>query len=110
MDFDVLEGKGFEGAVALDTMRGRPGAYDPAVLDAFLNITKTTPQQEIRELPFASLQAGMILAEDVKLVTGTLLIGRGYEVTEGFVARARGFARGTVHEPVRVILKAESRS
>ena len=49
----------------------------------------------------------MVLAEDVTLTTGTLLVTRGYTVTEGFVERARNF-RGKVREPLRVVLRSGS--
>ena len=47
----------------------------------------------------------MVFAEDVRTSRGTLLVARGYEVTEGFVARAKEFPRGHVKEPVRVIVQ-----
>jgi hypothetical protein len=46
----------------------------------------------------------MVLAQDVKLKSGTLLIVRGHQVTASLVERLRNFAPGTVCEPVRVIV------
>jgi hypothetical protein len=59
---------------------------------------------EVREVPLSRLQVGMLFAEDVQLVVGTLLAARGYEVTAGFIERIRNFRRGTIKEPVRVIV------
>jgi len=66
-----------------------------------------TQQQEIRvrELPISGLRVGMVVAEDLKMVNGALLVARGFEVTESFVERARNFRPGSVKEPVRVIVK-----
>jgi hypothetical protein len=47
-----------------------------------------------------------VFAEEVKTTTGTLLVARGYEVTPGFVERAKNFRPGTVKEPLRVIVRS----
>ena len=104
IDFNELEGQGLSPAAAIDTMRGRTGVYDPMMLETFGSLKHAEPQHEIREVAFSALQAGMILFQDVKLVSGPMLMARGYEVTEGFVERARGFARGAVRDPIRVIM------
>jgi hypothetical protein len=46
----------------------------------------------------------MVVAEDIRMVSGTLLVARGYEVAQGFIERARNFRAGTVQEPVRVFI------
>jgi len=38
------------------------------------------------------------------MVSGTLLVARGYEIAQGFIERAKNFRAGTVQEPVRVFL------
>ena len=108
-DFDDLESRGTSAAGALDTMRGRTGRYDPAVLDV-LEATHVArhSRDEIRELPLSSLRVGMILADDVRLVSGPILVARGYEVTERFVERARNFAADSILQPVRVVIRHAS--
>jgi hypothetical protein len=46
----------------------------------------------------------MVCADDVKMLNGTLLVARGYEVTASFLERIRNFRAGTVKEPLRVIV------
>jgi len=106
VDFDDLEARGAGASIALDTMRGRGARYEARVLDV-LEATHVVRngQDEIRELPLSSLRVGMILAEDVRLVAGPILVARGYEVTERFVERARNFAGDSIIQPVRVVIR-----
>jgi hypothetical protein len=106
-DYDLLESHGSGPGRALDTMRGRNGAYDPTLLEAFAAVLgSATRREEIREIPLRSVEIGMVFAEDVQMANGTLLVARGYEVTAGFVERIENFRPGMVKEPVRVVVRA----
>jgi len=107
IDLDALEAQGTEMPILLETLRSRADRYDGEVLTALLAARGATQQQEIRvrELPISGLRVGMVVAEDLKMVNGALLVARGFEVTESFVERARNFRPGSVKEPVRVIVK-----
>jgi len=105
-DFEELVARGISVALALDTLRGRKGRYDPVVLEALASVRgSTTARVEVRELPISALRVGMLCAEDVKLRNGTLVVGHGFEITASFIERIRNFAPGSVKEPVRVILR-----
>ena len=105
-DFEELIARGMAVALALDTMRGRKGRYDPTVLEALAAVRgSTSARVEVRELPISALRVGMLCAEDVKLRNGTLVVGSGFEITASFIERIRNFAPGSVKEPVRVILR-----
>ena len=104
-DFDVLETQGHTRSHALDIMRGRTEQYEPVVLRGLDTIRGSgSAREEIRELSLAALRVGMVLAEDVRMQTGTLLVTRGYEVTARFVERISNFRPGTVKDPLRVIV------
>lgn len=106
LDCDVLESQGLSVAAALDTLRGREGRYDAVLLEAFAEVRGGADQkQEIRELSLRSLRVGMVLLNDLYMQNGMLLAVRGYEVTEGFVERARNWRPGSVREPIRVIVR-----
>ncbi len=106
IDLDALEAQGLDTALVLDTLRGRAERYDGEVLNALLATRRSAaPMQQVRELPISALRSGMVLAEDLKLLNGALLVARGFEVTESFVEKARNFRPGSVKEPVRVIVK-----
>jgi response regulator RpfG family c-di-GMP phosphodiesterase len=108
-DFDALEAEGNSLALALDTMLGRADRYDTAMLRAFEEIRGVHKERdEVRQVSLASLQVGMVLQEDVRLLSGTLLAGRGYEVTSSFVERARNCRGSVVKDSVRVVMPRRS--
>jgi response regulator RpfG family c-di-GMP phosphodiesterase len=107
LDFDVLEIQGEPADRAVAIMRGRPGAYDPALLDALEGMhVLELRAMEIRELPVSALRVGMVVADDVRFTSGPILVARGYEITERFVERVRNFAPNSIEQPVRVIVHA----
>jgi response regulator RpfG family c-di-GMP phosphodiesterase len=110
-DYDLLEGQGVPGAQALEIMRSRAGQYDRAVLAAFAARQELDRSEDpVRELVLLAVREGMVFAEDVRMQNGTLLVTRGYEVTESFVERVRNFGPGSVREPVRVTMGHRIRS
>jgi hypothetical protein len=102
MDFDELEAQGLATSLALDTMRGRGGLYDPTLLTAFALLRGSIQTALVREMPLKLVHPGMTFAEDVKNDAGVLLLPRGYEVTEGLLARIRNFQ---VKGNVKIIVK-----
>jgi CheY-like chemotaxis protein len=105
-DFDALEARGISPTLALSTMRGREHHYDLAILAAFAELRGADgPGAQIREISVSELQVGMILAEDLTM-GNTLLVARGYEVTQSFVERCRNYSKGVLKEPLRVLIPA----
>ena len=110
-DFDRLEATGLSPQVALDTMRGRPGRYDPELLELFAsNLGSRGRDAEVAEIPIRMVRIGMTFLDDVRSHAGALLVARGHEATPSLVERFRNFATGFVREPVRVSLQRASRS
>lgn len=107
MDFEALEGDGRSAVEAIATLRGR-GIYDAELLDTLAELNGAAGRGVIREVPLRALVEGMVLADDVRLRNGALLVGRGYEVTPGFLERARNFGLGAVAEPIRVLERSVS--
>ena len=107
LDYDVLESQGTSATVVLDTLRGRKGVYDPELLASFAALLGGRDQAVVQELPISRLRAGMVFADDVRAVSGGLLVARGHEVTASLIERMRNFARNVnVKEPVRVLVPA----
>jgi response regulator RpfG family c-di-GMP phosphodiesterase len=104
-DFDVLESQGYSVEMALDTMRARPGWYDPAMLKAMAKLQGDKPHEAtVTRLPLHGVQPGMVFAEDVKTRSGLLLIARGQEVTPSLVERIRNLELNSkINDPVLVI-------
>lgn len=105
LDFDALEAQGTAASLAIDAMRGRAGRYDSEVLEALNKVRGLkSSAEDVRELPLVGLRVGMVLAQDVKMQSGALLVARGFEVTAGLVERMRNFGPGSVREPIRVVV------
>ena len=108
MDYDVLEQQGAAPAVAFASMRARNGRYDPALLEKFAEVRGDGgPHPDVRELSLRDLVPGMVVAQDVVMSTGALLVARGYQLTDGVLERLRNFRAGSVREPIRVIARSK---
>jgi CheY-like chemotaxis protein len=103
-DFDELESRGQTAVEAVETMSGRAGRYDEAVLAALIAARGEGAIREVREVALSQLKVGMVFAEDVKTTSGTLLLARGHEVTAAIIARLSNYPSRTVREPMRVFL------
>jgi len=106
VEFDELESRGLSVLLALDTMLGREGWYDPQILQAFVQIKGE--QRVVKEIPLQAVRVGMVFAEDVRTKAGILLVARGYEVTQSFIEKVRNFRKGLVNEPLLVVVKKQS--
>jgi HD-GYP domain-containing protein (c-di-GMP phosphodiesterase class II) len=111
-DLDALEGDGCSAQDALATLRRRRGWYDPQLLDAFDElIGKDADERETAELGLHELAEGMIFADDVMTIQGTLLVARGQEVTAGLLERLRNLSRTMrAREPVRMVVPRHLRT
>jgi response regulator RpfG family c-di-GMP phosphodiesterase len=107
VEFDELESRGLSAQLALDTVLGREGAHDPAIMQAFARLRGSVAAgQHVQEIPLRSLRIGMVLAEDMRTKTGLLLVTRGFEVTPSFLEKTSNLREGYVKEPVLVIVRA----
>jgi FixJ family two-component response regulator len=80
------------------------GSYDAEVLEALERIeSERRARQQIIDVAPADLRVGMVVAEDVRLATGTLLVARGYEVTRSFIERVRNFPSGAIRGAIRIV-------
>jgi len=105
IDLDTLEAGGLSPSMAVDTLSGRAGWYDPAILEALSETRRSGRHSEVRELPLQSLAAGMVLAQDVRTTRGILFVARGQEVTAGLIERFRNSHPGMFGaDPIRVVL------
>lgn len=108
-DFDTLINQGNSAQLALDTLRSRPGRYDPTLLDAFAAIRGATGQRRaIKEVSILALQVGMVFAEDVRTKSGALLITRGQEVKQGLLERLYNLQDVRTLPPVKVVVAADA--
>ena len=88
--YDSHVSRGESPARAVGLMRRRERDYDPRVIDALEDhCTAITGSAVV--LPLGQIVRGMVFEEDVRLPSGALLAAHGFEVTDSFAERARGF-------------------
>jgi hypothetical protein len=92
LDLDDLENEYDSPELALDTLLGRQGWYDPSILQALAEIRVHQRKSDIRELPLASLLPGMVLAKDVRVKNGMLYLARGQEITESALEKLNNWS------------------
>lgn len=105
LDLDALENEYEAPSLAFDTLLGREGWYDPAILDALAEIRSHTRQSDVREISLASLRPGMVLAKDVRAKNGALYLARGQEITHSVLEKLKnwtGLMRDA--EAIRVVV------
>jgi response regulator RpfG family c-di-GMP phosphodiesterase len=105
IDFDVLDAQGMLPGLAMDTLEGRAGRYDPTLLREFRALRGLDEKKHgVREMRLVDVSVGMVFATDVLSANGQLLIARGQEVTTSLRERIENywasFANST---PVRMI-------
>ena len=101
-DYDFLEAAGTSPGVAISTLQGRKGRYDPKLLGT-LGRVKNKAAPGIGQIKLDSLQVGMLLVQDVVSTTGSVLVPRGHEVTQAILTRLSSLEPGSVREPLMVL-------
>jgi response regulator RpfG family c-di-GMP phosphodiesterase len=109
LDFDKLtEAKRTDSEAYSEIIR-RSEWYDPQVVDALHQIILSREiSYEVRYVKISDLRDNMMLADDLLLSSGVLLIARGQEVTVSLRIRLDNFlARGAITEPIKVLVGRE---
>jgi response regulator RpfG family c-di-GMP phosphodiesterase len=102
--YDALVVAGNSVNVAIQTLRDRKPAYGEGLLDTFAQVMGARAgRQEVREILVAALMPGMIILDDLRTVVGTLLVPKGFEVSETFLQRTRNFDATLLQFKVRVM-------
>ncbi|MDQ3818403.1 MAG: response regulator [Acidobacteriota bacterium] len=106
LDYDkLMEAKRSE-SEAYKEIRRRCEWYDPNAVEALRSIVESKKiEYDVQYVRVSELRQGMILADDVMLTNGFLLIAKGQEVTISLCVRLENFlARGGIREPVKVFV------
>jgi hypothetical protein len=100
-DTQIAEGNSVE--VAVQTLRARIGRHDKQLVDQLASLVGAgSGRSEIIEIPVRQVKSGMIILDDVRTHMGTLLVPKGFEVTDVFIERMRNFGPGILAEKIRV--------
>ena len=108
-DFDTLINQDHPVQLALDTLLGRRGRYDSTLLAAFVAIRSRGDQRrKIKEISILALREGMVLAEDIRVKSGAVLITREHEVTPSFLERIYDFQESLLSSTVKIVIASGS--
>jgi response regulator RpfG family c-di-GMP phosphodiesterase len=101
-DAEVVQGSPIE--LAIQKLRARQDRHDPKLINALESLVgAAVAPQELCELTVDRVRPGMVFVDDLYTHVGTLLVPKGFEVTEAFLERARNFGPGILQEKVRVM-------
>jgi response regulator RpfG family c-di-GMP phosphodiesterase len=103
LEYDSHIGQGASVETALNKLRSTPGRHDPKTLQALESLViEAGGPQDVFEVLVANINTGMIFVDDLYTHAGTLLVPKGFEVTQAFLERARNFGPGILQDKVRV--------
>jgi hypothetical protein len=92
-DIDEMEARRMDFERILASVRARADEYGGELVDALASLRSSgTPAVEVEEVGLDQLVEGMALAADVTIKEGTLLVGRGQEVTDSLLRRLHNFS------------------
>ncbi|MFC4308939.1 response regulator [Steroidobacter flavus] len=107
LDYDALIAQGHSKDVAVQTLRMKSERYGAVLLEKFAAfVGAAAAQAEVREMPLRHVQSGMTILDDLRTHMGTLLVPRGFEVSETFLEKLRHFGSSILSENVKVLVPA----
>ncbi|MCS7306125.1 MAG: response regulator [Thermoguttaceae bacterium] len=106
LDWTALMAAGLQPEMAFVHLRQRQGWYDPQVVEALKHALEISEEYAVREVRVNQLVDGMILAEDVRSIHGTLLCPKGQEITPAVRHRLRNYMVNVgIQGPIRVFVR-----
>jgi len=103
LEYDVLLTQGHATDVAVQTLRRRTSRFGETLIEKFAyHLGAGSGKAEAREMPLRAVQPGMIIMQDIRTHQGTLLVARGFEVSNTFLERSRNFGPELLNEVVKV--------
>jgi CheY-like chemotaxis protein len=103
LEYDSCTTQGASIDIAFNKVRAPQGRHDPIVINALEQlVADSAGPQDVFEIAVGNIKPGMIFIDDLYTHIGTLLVPKGFEVTEAFLERSRNFGPGILQEKVRV--------
>ena len=103
LEYDVLLTQGHSTDVAVQTLRRRTSRFGENLIEKFAHhLGAGSGKTEARKMPLRAVQPGMIIMQDLRTHQGTLLVARGFEVSNTFLERSRNFGSELLNEVVKV--------
>jgi response regulator RpfG family c-di-GMP phosphodiesterase len=106
IDLDRALASGGEFEDAVTSLQAKRSEYHPAVLGALADVRPPEYEKVVRSITVDQVKHGMVLAEDVKTVTGILVATQGQEINAAFAGRLANFAnQGGIPDTIRVYVQ-----
>ena len=103
LEYDAQIARGLTAVEAISAVRAQPARHDSALVQSLETMVgAATGSEEISEVCVGRVAAGMVFMDDLRTSVGTVLVPKGFEVTETFLERMRNFGPGILQEKVRV--------
>jgi response regulator RpfG family c-di-GMP phosphodiesterase len=107
LDYDSLTTQGYSNDVAMQTVRGKGARYGESLVEQFAgHVGARSARNEVREIPLRLVEPGMTILDDLRTHLGTLLVPRGFEVSETFLSRLNNFGASILDEKIKVLVPA----
>jgi CheY-like chemotaxis protein len=103
LEYDSQVTQGQPVNVAVQALRAHTGGHDTKLIESLESLVgMAAGAQEVIEVPVGRVAPGMVFMNDLRTQVGTLLVPKGFEVTEAFLERVRNFGPGILQERVRM--------
>jgi CheY-like chemotaxis protein len=97
LDFDARLRQGSSRTEAAYAIGRQHTDLDPQVMMALVEVEPESHEREVRKCPLEQIAPGMVIDEDVRTDTGTLIIGKNQEVTSAVILKLKNFhAKGVI--------------
>ncbi len=104
LEYDSQIAQGRSIGAAMETIRTPAAKHDRKLVESLeVLIGAVGGAQEMTEVAVGRVRPGMVFMDDLRTHIGTLLVPKGFEVTETFLERAKNFGPGILDEKVRVM-------
>jgi CheY-like chemotaxis protein len=104
LDHDAQTASGLTIGESIAAIRGSQNKYDTTLIEGMESMLGDgSGADEVSEVAVGRVAAGMVFKDDLRTPVGTVLIPKGFEVTEAFLERMRNFAPAILQEKVRVV-------
>jgi CheY-like chemotaxis protein len=107
LELSRFEAKGSLSPAAFSALRKRLAAYPEDIMVAATKVATSSASRptEVRELKFSELEVGMTLVDELRTSAWVLIVPKGFEVTQTFLARIVNFPHGSLPTTVRALVR-----
>jgi response regulator RpfG family c-di-GMP phosphodiesterase len=111
LDYDTLIAQGRPVHEAIAAIRSQTSRHDGKLIERLeLVVGALVSAQQLSEVTVGDVIPGMVFMDDLRTNVGTLLVPKGFEVTETFMERLRNFGPSILQERVRVMIASKQAS